>query len=623
MKATIFIILNLLTGLMLNAAINEFRSPVEVAYSPDGKWIASTDFTHGTVYFIDTEHQEIKKEVTGLDRPFDLVWLSDHQVAVSEYGSHFISIIDTRRFIVINSIPCVKYPMGIAKINNERIIVTGFGKSEVGVVDTKLGRQVKVLPVWYQPNFVAVTPDQKKALVSNLTPKSSDNGAMITIVDLISGKNVKNVELLFGTSNVRHIVTSPDGKWAYVAHTYGKVMLPTTQIERGWINTNVLSIIDIEKGALYATVPFDFVIRGAADPWGLVLSVDGTRLYATLAGVNELAILKLDILHKYLSGEDRPKNLRSSDANAEIAKNIWDKVYDDPSKRIILADQFAALFAANLLERIKIPLQGPRGLDISPDGQTVSVSGYYSGNIVLVDAKSGKTNKNITTGEVPEMTLAREGEMLFHDAGVTLQSWLSCVTCHPAGRADGLNWDLLNDGIGNPKNAKSLLLAHATPPSMSTGIRGNYEIAVEKGFHFIQFNEAGDEITKPVKAYLAAMQPDKSPYLDEYGQLTAKALKGKEIFENEKVGCIKCHHGPYFTDLKMYDVGTKGKYSRTNSFDNPTLIEVWRTAPYLHDGSAKTLKEVFTTGNAEDKHGKTSHLNEEEIDALIEYVNSL
>lgn len=623
MKAIIFIILYLLAGLILNPGTNEFRSPVEVAYSPDGKWIASTDFTHGTVYFIDTEHQEIKKEVTGLDRPFDLVWLSDHQVAVSEYGSHLISLIDTRKFLVTNSIPCVKYPMGIAKLNNEQIIVTGFGKGEVGVVDTKLGRQVNVLPVWYQPNFVSVIPDKKKALVANLTPKSSDNGAMITIIDLASENIVKNIELLFGTSNVRHIVTSPDGKWAYVAHTYGRVMLPTSQIERGWINTNVLSIIDTEKGTLYATVPFDFVIRGAADPWGLVLSADGTRLYATLAGVNELAILKLDVLHKYLSGEDRPKNLRSSDANAEIAKNIWDKIYNDPSKRIILADQFAALYAANLLERIKMPLQGPRGLDISPDGQTLSVSGYYSGNIIMVDAKSGKVNKNISAGKVPEMTLARKGEMIFHDGNNTFQNWLSCASCHPAGRADGLNWDLLNDGIGSPKNAKSLLLSHATPPSMSTGIRGNYEEAVEKGFHFIQFNEAGDELTKPVKAYLASLQPDKSPYLDEQGQLTTKALKGKDIFENEVVGCNKCHNGSFFTDLKMYDVDTKGKYARTNTFDNPTLIEVWRTAPYLHDGSAKTLKEVFSTRNAEDKHGKTSHLNEEEIDALIEYVNSL
>jgi cytochrome c peroxidase len=47
-------------------------------------------------------------------------------------------------------------------------------------------------------------------------------------------------------------------------------------------------------------------------------------------------------------------------------------------------------------------------------------------------------------------------ERLFHDATIGHQSWQSCASCHPDGRAGGLNWDLLNDGIGNPKNTKSV-----------------------------------------------------------------------------------------------------------------------------------------------------------------------
>jgi hypothetical protein len=53
------------------------------------------------------------------------------------------------------------------------------------------------------------------------------------------------------------------------------------------------------------------------------------------------------------------------------------------------------------------------------------------------------------------------------------------------------------------------------------------------------------------------------------------------------------------------------------------LYELWRTAPYLHDGTALTVREVITTRNPKDQHGKTSHLTPREIDDLVEYVLSL
>ena len=55
----------------------------------------------------------------------------------------------------------------------------------------------------------------------------------------------------------------------------------------------------------------------------------------------------------------------------------------------------------------------------------------------------------------------------------------------------------------------------------------------------------------------------------------------------------------------------------------PTLIEVWRTAPYLHDGRYTTIKEVVTKGNHADMRGRTSHLKEQEIDDLVAFVKSL
>ena len=58
-------------------------------------------------------------------------------------------------------------------------------------------------------------------------------------------------------------------------------------------------------------------------------------------------------------------------------------------------------------------------------------------------------------------------------------------------------------------------------------------------------------------------------------------------------------------------------------FDTPTLRELWRTSPYLHDGSAATIRDVLTARNPKDEHGKTSQLTAQQIDDLAEYLLSL
>jgi cytochrome c peroxidase len=180
---------------------------------------------------------------------------------------------------------------------------------------------------------------------------------------------------------------------------------------------------------------------------------------------------------------------------------------------------------------------------------------------------------------------------------------------------DGLNWDLLNDGIGDPINTKSLLLAHRTPPSMSHAVRENAEAAVRAGLEHILFAERPESEAAAIDAYLKSLAPLPSPRLVN-GKLAASAKRGRKLFFDARTGCASCHPKGLFTTLKAYDVGA-------GPLDTPTLIEIWRTAPYLHDGSAATLREVLTTANPHDRHGKTSHLSSAEIDDLVAYLESL
>jgi len=209
--------------------------------------------------------------------------------------------------------------------------------------------------------------------------------------------------------------------------------------------------------------------------------------------------------------------------------------------------------------------------------------------------------------------------MCFNDAGLCFQHWLSCATCHPDGRADALNWDLLNDGIGNPRNTKSLLLSHRTPPVMITGIRDKAETAVRAGLRYIQFTGYDEETAVAIDSYLKSLEPVPSPFLVN-GRLSSSAKRGRKIFEQSS--CAECHPAPLFTDLKAYNVNTGVGEDTERSFDTPTLVEIWRTKPYLCDGRADTMYDVLKTFNYYDLHGVTKHLEAQDLGDLIEYVMS-
>ena len=90
----------------------------------------------------------------------------------------------------------------------------------------------------------------------------------------------------------------------------------------------------------------------------------------------------------------------------------------------------------------------------------------------------------------------------------------------------------------------------------------------------------------------------------------------------EMAKCSYCHSGDYYTDMKRHDVGSGLEEYKGFEFDTPTLREVWRTAPYLYDGRARTVFEMLRKFNKDDKHGHTSDLTDQELKELEEFVLS-
>ena len=608
--------------------VTPLTSPEDIAFSSDGAHLAISDPTGGAVWLIESATSETRRiELRG--EPRGVAWTAGGRILVAEYGAGSVAEVDPQGTRVVRRFAVGRYPKGIVVVpGGELALVTNSAIGDVSVIDLASGEERARLPVSREPAAIAVTPDGRAAVVANLLPggaaTSARRGAVLSLLDLVTLGKRRDVRLPAGSTSVHGVTVGPKGRWAYAVHIVARTNVPTTQLERGWVNTNAVSVVDLERGEVFATLLLDHPFEGAADPWDVVATPDGSTLWITLSGVHQLARIDLEQLHRFLAGglpKDHP--LASSGAYSAGTESIWLRIKNDSSQRAELVNDLAALHAADLIERQKLEGKGPRGVAVSPDGGTVAVALHFSGTVLVCDAKDGAKRGSVTLGgprRPDEVALGREH---FHDATLCFQHWLSCATCHPnEGRIDGMNWDLLNDGIGNPKNLKSLLLSSRTPPMMWRGVREDMPMAVRKGFHML-LREPQESELEAVEAYLRSLEPQPSPHLDPGGALSPSARRGEELFHGEDTGCAACHPAPLFTDLERHDVGTRGPLDREDRFDTPSLIELYRTAPYLHDGRAATLREVLLDDNRGNRHGFTSDLSEEQLADLIVYLLSL
>jgi hypothetical protein len=141
-------------------------------------------------------------------------------------------------------------------------------------------------------------------------------------------------------------------------------------------------------------------------------------------------------------------------------------------------------------------------------------------------------------------------------------------------------------------------------------------------------SEAADALA----AYLATLKPRPSPFQDNDAEQRAAIARGRKLFFSDRTQCARCHPPPYYTDSRLtadpwrvHDVGTQSGEEEAvgAAFDTPSLLGLYASSSYLHDGRAKNLTEVLTTYNPRDRHGVTSHLNETQLGDLVAFLLSL
>lgn len=394
-----------------------------------------------------------------------------------------VEVVDLESGELKCSFPAGHTPMSPV-VREEKLYVACRFDSRVLEMDAATGTVLNSWNVPREPVALAVSPDGRKIWAAGHLPAGAADGdftaAALTLVE--DGKAV-HFPLSNGTQGVRGMAISPDGRYLAVAHVLSRYQVPTTQLDRGWMNTNAVTVIDTDEPDKPHPVLLDDPDAGAANPWGVSFSEDGGKLFVTHAGTHELSVIDFPALLERMKREGR--------SNEPVSERLG--------------------FLHGLRTRIALPLNGPRS--VASDGKNVYVAGYFSDSLAEISLKDACKSRAIPLNGQFRPSREKLGERYFNDASHCFQGWQSCATCHPDGRVDGLNWDLLNDGMGNPKNTRTMFLSHRTSPVMTLGVRASAEVAVTAGFVHIQFLEPSGELAECVNAYLKNMKEVPSPFL--------------------------------------------------------------------------------------------------------------
>ena len=557
-----------------------------IALSNTGDFIFMAHHSTKKVAMYDRKTMKFIYEWTFLEPPTGLVCKSNKLYVTSTYANGYVTCIDLKT----NTIDWrIAVGMGaispvITKDGSRLYVCNQFSNtiSEVDLIKKRVRRTEKLVR---EPRTMVLSKDEKFLYVANFLPNEKANEEVVTaklsVVSTQTLKTFKHIALTNGSNALRDICLSPKGEYVFISHNLGRFQVATSQLQQGWMNTSAISVIRTNDNSLLGSFLVDEPEAGAAGVWGL--ACDDKSLVVSQSGTHDISVID------YVKLKQR---LEQTVDKSSLSYNLN--------------------FLNGIRNRFKIIGNGPRSLVM--DENEILVPTYFSDTLNSIK-RSNFSVSAIAYNPSFEESISQKGEKYFNDASYCFQGWQSCNGCHPGdARTDGMNWDLLNDGIGNPKNCKSMLYAYQTPPSMISGIRADAYTAVRAGFVHIQFAEVAPEMTLGVLEYLKSLKPLPSPYLIN-GELSKNAKKGSKIFNEAK--CYFCHSGPLYTDMKMHRTGEN---EFKNGWDTPTLREVWRTAPYLHDGSAESIDELLKVK----KHGlKHLSFSKKEIKSLIEFINSL
>ncbi len=572
------------------------RSAGLMNFSSDGSLVACSNRDSGTVTIVSWPDLKVQHEISVGHHPEGVAWLgTTKQLACCVYGDDKIVLLDAETGKITKTIDVFDEPYGVvSSADGKTLYVTLEYPGQVVSISSKSGEVQATWEAGRMPRGMAISSDNSFLLVteyltSNLLKIATTDGKIQEVWEAASTDNL-----------ARQVVLAPGDQKAYFTHIRSRV---TAAHGNGSIFPYVsVARLTGEKEGTRLRVPMDS-LRGArvtANPWDCDVSASGKQLAVVFAGTNDMYLCR------------------------------------------IVGDDFVELDYDNGMRLGN----NPRAVRFTPSGKTALVYNALDFEVVEYNLADGSVVGTVAVTKSPLSDELLRGKTLFYTAlqPMTARAWISCSSCHPDGDADGRTWQN-PEGLRNTQPLAGLSWTHPVHWSADRDEVQDFEHTVRgklmqgQGLMKGALPQAlGDPISGRSKeldalaAYTNSHKYSMSPYA-KHG-LSEAAKRGRDLFFSEATKCASCHSGPIYSDSKptaiaefaLHDVGT-GTQDASElmgpKYDTPTLLGVYRSAPYLHHGKAATLEDVLTTANQGDKHGMTSQLTSEQVSDLVQFLKSL
>ncbi|HXR40613.1 MAG TPA: hypothetical protein VN776_16035 [Terracidiphilus sp.] len=585
-----------------------YASPLEVLLSPDGTRLYVLCQESEEIRVLDAASYAVIKNIAvgRVPRGFSLS-PDGARLFVTNTWDDTLSVIDTGKLAVVATWPVGAEPSSVVEDwQGKRLFVANRISSDVAVLDAQTGAEEKRLLGGRGASYLAMSPDGAKIygthVYPNLSPHRTAPESEITVIDV--GRAVVTERIpLHATAGVFHTAFSADGRVGAVAQYHPKNLVPLAHLEHGGAFEDTLTVFGADVGRT-VEVPLDELERYASQPFGVAIAPDKSRIYVTCGGSEMVTVIDVPRLIAYIHAHPAP-----------FVQDL------SASSHYVVA-------------RIGVGLN-PRGLTLTNDGRRLFVANRLDDTLSVIDTRTNKVTATVKLAGPKKVNAARHGEQTFYSARQSFQGQIGCANCHIDSTFDGLTWDLEPDGFGRDiVDNKMLEGVKDTEPYKWNG--GNPNLPTECGPRTEKYfwrSEQYDNLTlADLTIYIRNMPTRPNRWKLPGYELTPAQERGKAIFEREvdKFGkpiaeanrCSYCHSGSKGTNQKLFDVGTKKLTDNSGLLKSAPLTEIALTAPYLHDGSARTLEEIWTVFNPEDKHGRTNDLTKDELNDLIEYLRT-
>lgn len=550
------------------------RRPIAVQLSADARhlWIANRC---GSLSCIELDTQSVASECDLGQQFSDAVWLAPGRLLVTDEADHALLLIETDgvQCRVAGRTAVSPYPVAIlAGPDGQSCYVTSLWSQRLSRVAVAPDGQLavdQVLDLPFAPRKLTYAPSDTRLIVADAFAGrlALIDRAALTIEQIrhFPGHNIRGLER---SNNDRMLVVSHQmlNELAHAMRNdvhWGLLMSNDLR----WLNFE--SLFDPDKDLYTAghMHPLGEAGSAAGDPAGVAMAADGT-VVVCLSGVNQVAMGKENDFSLY-----------------------------------------------------RLPVgRRPTAVAISPDSRRAYVANTFGDSVSVVDLAQREAVAEISLGPQRDLSSAEKGELLFYNAEMSHDGWMSCHSCHTDGHANGGLNDNLSDGnFGAAKRVLSLLGVADTAPFAWTGGVASLEQQITNSFSStMQLDrKLSDEQVQNVVAFLQTLEVPPSVTALRGEEDPQAIARGAAHFR--RLGCANCHAPPLYTTPDVYDVGLVDR-EKNRLFNPPSLRGLSQRGPYFHDNRAESLEDVFRVH----KHQLEGEpLTEDELRDLLALLRSL